>query len=314
MTCKKNTLLPPLLVVVALAGLASAGCGNYSNEDLEFMQALPEKSDLSADVPTRSAVVLGDTAELYRMTRNVVVIFNGIVDAFVTLIDTIRAYPPTTREPNVRIWGPFPAQNQPGWEVRMVMTRQNLATFIYTVDFHRIGSADAWINIINGSFAASGGVRKGAGTLNVTTAAARAAGLDPDLGYLDAMSATYDNHAFPITVGLQFTNLPNPLKPDDPTQGTYDFAAAENGNGSLSFNFSANSIPGPAGIDVFQVTSTWLGSGPGRSDLQVVSGDAAGAHETQCWNQQFQAVYTDKPWSPLEDLGDPSACPSIPSL
>jgi hypothetical protein len=48
--------------------------------------------------------------------------------------------------------------------------------------------------------------------------------------------------------------------------------------------------------------------------LQVLSGDAAGAHETQCWNQQFQAVYTDKPWSPLEDLGDPSACPVIPSL
>jgi hypothetical protein len=309
MTCKK-TLIPLLLV----AGLTSAGCGNYSNEDLEFMQALPEKPDLSADVPTRSALVLANTAELYRMTRDVVAIFNGVVDAFLTLIDAIRAYPPTTREPNMRIWGPFPAQNQPGWEVRMVMTRQDLAMFVYTVDFHAIGSSDPWINVINGSFAATGGVRKGVGMLNVTTAIARAAGLNPDLGYLDAMNATYDNHDFPVTVDLHYTNLPNPLKPDDPTEGTYDFAAAENGNGSLSFNFSANSIPGPAGIDVFQVTSNWLGSGPGRSDLQVVSGDAAGAHEAQCWNQQFLAVYTDKPWSPLEDLGDPSACPAIPSL
>jgi hypothetical protein len=309
MICKK-TLVPLLLV----AGLASAGCGNYSNEDLEFMQALPEKPDLSADVPTRSAVVLGDTAELYRMTRDVVVIFNGVVDAFLNLIDTIRSFPPTTRMPDTRIWGPFPAQMQPGWEVRMTMVRQDLATFTYAVDFHAIGSADAWINVINGDFAASGGARKGVGHLGVTTAIARAAGLDPDLGYLDAMTAKYDNRAFPITVDLEFTNLPNPLKPTDPTQGTYDFAAGENGNGSLSFNFAANSIPGPAGIDVFQVTSNWLGSGPGRSDLQVVSGDAAGAHETQCWNQQFQAVYTDKPWSPLEDLGDPSACPAIPSL
>ncbi len=127
---------------------------------------MPEKSDLSADVPTRSAVVLANTAELYRMTRNVAVIFNGMVDSFLTFIDAIRSYSPTTRMPNVRIWGPFPATDQPGWDVRMVMTRQDLATFTYTVDF-RPRSADrdnGWINVINGSFAASGGVRKGSGT------------------------------------------------------------------------------------------------------------------------------------------------------
>jgi len=67
MTCKK-TLVPLLLIVTGLAGLAGSGCGNYSTEDLEFMNALPEKSDLSADVPGRSAVVLASTAELYRMT------------------------------------------------------------------------------------------------------------------------------------------------------------------------------------------------------------------------------------------------------
>ena len=65
------------------------------------------------------------------MTRNVVVIFNGVVDSFLTLIDAIRSYSPTTRQPDERIWGPFPAQDQPGWEVRMVMTRQDLATFSY---------------------------------------------------------------------------------------------------------------------------------------------------------------------------------------
>jgi len=315
MTCRR-TLFPLLLmIVVGLTGLTGAGCGNYSNEDLEFMSALPEQSDLSAEVPVRSAVVLADTAELYRMTRNVVVIFNGVVDSFLSLIDAIRAYSPTTRLPDERIWGPFPAQNQPGWEVRMVMVREDLATFTYEVDFRPIGSGDdAWIEVIGGSFAATGGVRRGSGHLEVTTAAARAAGLDPGLGFLDSMIADYDNHASPITVNLSFTNLPNPLAPDDPTQGTYGFSTDANGNGSLTFNFSANSIPGPVGIDVFEVTSSWLGSGEGRSDLQVVSGDAAGAHEAQCWNRQFQVVYTDKPWSPLEDIGTPSDCPAIPSL
>jgi hypothetical protein len=316
MTCKKE-LIPLLLVVVGLSGLASTGCGNYSNEDLEFMQALPEKPDLTAVVPVRSAVVLASTAELYHMTRDVVVIFNAIVDGFLTIIDTIRSYSPTTRHPNERIWGPFPSTDHPGWDVRMLMTHDNLTTFSYHVGFRPIGFAGAddagWIDVINGSFAASGGARKGSGELEVTTAAARAAGLDPGLGYLDALTAHYDNHAFPITVDLDFTNLPNPFKPDDPTHGIYDFAADENGNGSLSFNFNGNPVPGPA-TDVVQVTSTWLGSGEGRSDLQVVSGDAAGAHETQCWDRLFQPVYTDKPWAPLEDIGALSDCPVIPSL
>src|SRR4051812_7704845 len=156
MTCKK-TLIPLLLV----AGLTSAGCGNYSNEDLEFMQALPEKPDLSADVPTRSALVLANTAELYRMTRDVVAIFNGVVDAFLTLIDAIRAYPPTTREPNMRIWGPFAAgKDKPGWDVRMKITRTDLATFTYEVGFRPTGfgggEEEGWINIVTGTFAAAG--------------------------------------------------------------------------------------------------------------------------------------------------------------
>ena len=126
------------------------------------MQALPEKPDLSADVPTRSALVLANTAELYRMTRNVVAIFNGVVDAFLTLIDAIRAYPPTTRLPERRIWGPFPgARNQPGWEVRMVMTRQDLATFNYRSISGDRRRDDSWIIVISGNFAATGGVRKG---------------------------------------------------------------------------------------------------------------------------------------------------------
>jgi hypothetical protein len=319
MTCKKALLpllsITPLLLVTG--GFAGTGCGNYSNEDLEFMQALPEQSQLSAVVPTRSAVVLASSAELYRMTRDVVVIFNGIVDAFLTVIDTIRAYPPTTRQPNERIWGPFPSNDHRGWDVRMLMTRDNLTTFSYHIGFRPsgfVGGEDAgWLDVINGSFVASGGARKGSGMLMITTAAARAAGLDPGLGYLDTLIANYDNHAFPMTVDLNFTNLPNPLKPDDPTSGIYDFAAAENGNGSLSFNFTGNPIPGSM-TDVVQVTSAWLGSGEGRSDLQVVSGDAAGAHETQCWDHLLLPVYTNKPWSQGEDIGTPADCPVIPSL
>ena len=311
----KNGLVSVLLIALGLSG---TGCGNYSNEDLEFMNALPEKDDLSAEVPAvRSAVSLGNAPELYLLTRNVVVIFNGIVDSFLNLIDTIRAFSPTTRRTNRRIWGPFPADNQPGWMVRMNMTRDDLANFSYQVGFRPDtfvgGDDEGWIDIITGTFAAAGGVRKGIGTLSIMTADARAAGLDPGLDYLDWLTAGYDNRAFPISVNLKFAKLPNPLKPDDPTDGDYTYLAHQDGQGQLTYNWSAYSIPGPA-LDVFNVTSRWLGTGEGQSDLQVVSGDAAGARENQCWNQQLQAVYIDKPWLSADDIGTPSACPSIPTL
>jgi hypothetical protein len=294
---------------------AVSGCGNYSNEDLEFMNALPEKQDLTADIPVRSAVVLADTAELYRMTRNVVVVFNGIVDGFLSVVDTIRSYPATTRLPNERIWGPGPADKQPGWLVQLVMIRQNLITFDYRLEYLPASAPDSTpLVLMSGTFAASGGVRRGVGHVDVNTEMLRNAGVDVDLGYLDMLSIDYDTSAFPVTVSLTFTNFVNPLKLDDPTAGTYVYSTQANGQGALSYDVTGNIIPGLQGLDTINVTSRWLGSGEGRGDLQVVSGDGAGLDETQCWNGQFQAAYTNKPWAPLEDIGAASDCAPIPTL
>jgi hypothetical protein len=293
---------------------ASAGCGNYSNEDLEFMAALPEKQELSAEVPTRSALVLGETAEYYRLTRNVSLIFNGITEAFLGIIDTIRAFPPTTRKLNERIWGPFEAEHQPGWMIRMLMTRAG-TTFTYHLQFQPASDpSSGWLSLIDGFYAVTGGVRRGQGQIKVVTAPLRAAGVDPDLGFLDQLTVDYTTSEFPIDVKLMFTNLPNPLKTDDPMQGTYEYAVQSNGQGALTYDYFADVIPGPM-IDEVLVTSRWLGTGEGRADLQVVSGDAAvGAQATECWNRFFRAVYIDKPWAPLEHLATPADCPAIPTL
>jgi hypothetical protein len=304
------------LLIVALVGGSIAGCGNYSNEDLEFMAVLPEKADLEAVIPLRSAIVVGDTAELYRLSRSVTLIFNGIVDSFLRLVDEIRANPPTERAPGTRTWGPVPATNQPGWMLEMVMTRLDIATFQYQLQFRRATAADdaAWIPLFVGNYDASGGVRQGMGHVELRTGPLRAAGADPGMGYLDTLAVDYTTNQFPVTVRLEFTNLPNPFKADDPSHGLYTYATQSNGQGALSYDFTGDIIPITSAPDTVEVTSRWLGTGEGRGDLQVVSGDAAGAQETQCWNERFQAVYTYKPWAPLENLGDPSACPAIPTL
>ena len=86
----------------------------------------------------------------------------------------------------------------------------------------------------------------------------------------------------------------------------------------MTFDVIGNLIPLTPAIEDMRVTSRWLSSGEGRADLTVVSGDGAGAMQTQCWDRSFQETYDSKPWAPTEDFpanppGDPAAiCPDIP--
>src|SRR5260221_7962131 len=110
MISDRRPLSLSLSLASACVALVAAGCGDYSNEDLEFMNALPESSELRANIPPRSsALAPADEAELARSTHTVTAGFNGLLGALVDIVDTGRSYPPTTPTPNGRIWGPFPA-------------------------------------------------------------------------------------------------------------------------------------------------------------------------------------------------------------
>src|SRR5450432_566996 len=114
---RASLLAAPLaaLVVAAPLALLAAGCGNYTNEDLEYMNALPQGSDLRANIPpVTGAVELANEAELARSTHDTTRGFNGLLMALVDLVDAIRSYPPTTRTPTSRIWGPFAADQSKG--------------------------------------------------------------------------------------------------------------------------------------------------------------------------------------------------------
>src|SRR5262249_26926127 len=152
-----------------------------------------------------------DTAELYRMTRTTAVVFNTMIDSVLGLVDIIRAFPPTTREPDRRVWGPAPSDDHPGWLFEMVMERKDAATFSYLIQFAPQADPGAWIPLIDGTYTVSGGVRRGMGYLHVDTVALRAAGVDT-FGYLDDLTVNYTTNSFPITVDLEFHSRPNPFK------------------------------------------------------------------------------------------------------
>jgi hypothetical protein len=312
MTCRPRSTLPALALLFATLG----ACGNYSNEDLEFMNAVPAREDLSANIP-RSMILPANEAELSRDTHNVVKAFNGALD-FLTAADTIRAYQPTTRIPDGRIWGPVPMADHLGWQWRFRMTRDPSApeTFNYAFEIERIGGSESeWIAFIHGDFTSTGGARRGTGHFVMEADGLRNAGYliqpDGDGNWFKSLSVSYSTADYPINVMMMLVLYPK----GDVTNMIgimYTYEQQSNGQGAMAFS-GTDSTTGRS----LQITSRWLASGRGRADATGQDGLGNQATWTECWNDSFVSVYDNKPWAtPPEPVtsGDPSFCPDIPTL
>jgi hypothetical protein len=310
MTCKRIAAL----TVVAAAALA--GCGNYSNEDLEYMNAVPDRDALAANIPS-SRILPANEAELSRTTHDIVAVFNGLLDMILGGVDTIRGYQPTQRLPNARIWGPVRAEREIGWQWQFVVDRDPAMPeqFTYKWQFQRVGDApNAWLNFVTGAFEAASGARRGMGAFHVETATLREAGYPFDKGgeRISSIDVTYSTREFPISVVVDFVQFTEDFTSTNTFH--YEYGALESGQGAMRFVITGTDlIAGPL-VDSLAVTTRWLASGAGRGEATVTQGDAVvGLMQVECWDTNFRATYNDKPWKIDENVGsDLSVCPDIP--
>jgi hypothetical protein len=320
MTCNSRLLLALSLMA------AAAGCGNYSNEDLEFMNALPETGDLQANLPARSsALEPASEAELARLTHNTTNSFNRLLDDLTGIVDTIRTSSPTSRTPDSRTWGPFPADRSKGvnldWKTRMIMTRDLTVKdqFDYEIDVHKDGSSELeWLVFIRGTFMSGLTARRGMGHVELVTADVRAAGLDvSDLGVLDSLVIDYRRLPILTTVDMTITDLPAAGSTDAPMV-LFHYKQTATGRGQMIFDLIGNLVTTGPAIEDVQVTSNWLPTGEGLAQLRVLSGDGVGLQQAECWDTSFDATFNVKPWAPMEQVaptGDQaSLCPDIPAF
>jgi hypothetical protein len=303
------------------------GCGNYSNEDLEFMNALPERDALAVNIPpVTGAIALAREAELARTTHETTRGLNALSGSLVAIVDWVRSFPPTARTDSSRIWGPFPNDprgKNPGWQTRMIVSRSTevAGQLDYEIAQHKVGAADTdWPVFVRGFFLSGRSARRGTGHVELLTAEVRAKGLDvSDLGMLDHLEIDYDTLGDPLTITMHITDLPDPGSADPAPQADYRYRANAAGQGEMTFDLFKNVVPGAA-IEDLRIVSQWLPSGEGMATLMVVSGDGMGARQLECWDRSFAATYNDKPFAPGEDVpgdppGDPSAfCPVIPQI
>jgi hypothetical protein len=306
-----------LLVSLSLALLAGA-CGNYSNEDLEFMNAVPTSDGLTVSLPPKPLSTT-DEAELAANTHDQVRNYNTLIDTVMAYVETVRSYEPTSRGHDsqgrdTRTWGPAPATDDDtgapnGWRWRFVMTRnaESASKFHYQFDLQPIGGADdEWTLFISGDFDAAVGLRRGNGNFLVDFQTLRTLGYPfKDDGKLASIAVTYATAAFPTSVSMM-------LVATDGTTAGIEYSAQADGSGALSFTLTGDLIKLTPALETLAVTALWLPSGAGRADEVVQSGDGAGLHRTECWNSSFVVTYEDKAWDATSNFGDLATdCPAI---
>jgi hypothetical protein len=299
--------------VCALAALLLSACGNYSNADLDFQIAVPEREDLNAKLPAQYALIAADAAEYVKTTREVAGVFNAFIDGVTAIIDHVRAYPATVRAGDTRIWGPFPHDKDPAFELRLSITRGRDPAasagyrFTYAIEFHRIGAATPFQPFLSGTFAPGGGARRGAGEFSLDLGPARAAGFPVrEFNQLQTLQVRYQRMSFPATIEMTIENVVEAETP----RATVTYVEEQNGAGAMSFVFRVrdNML-----VQALGLKTRWRADGSGRGDARVVEGFGSIAANlppiaTDCWGPDGRATYSFRGFAPQRDEGAVASC------
>jgi hypothetical protein len=304
---------PALLCLLAACG------GNLSNEDLEYLNALPTREALASKLTESGArsgsglavrkdrLSLGEPSQLFSDTRKASMDFNAGVDGLLTLLENIRTVPPTRRELNRRLWGPWPDRKHPGNDVRFVMDRDG-DFFHYRLEFKPSKDGDdAWWAFLEGSFKADAGIRKGEGELHLFIEAALARGLNVGaLRGLKALDLGYQTRQPPLRVEMILTTSP----PAVPPEIRYTYRELPGGFGEMTFLLKdTDVVPGGLREDV-EITSRWTPDRGGVGTYEIKEGDLKGANYRECWDAQGLVTYAKRSWE-LFGIGLASDCPDV---
>ncbi|OJH39034.1 hypothetical protein BON30_21520 [Cystobacter ferrugineus] len=308
-----------------LGCLATACGGNISNDDLQFLNALPTREDLSAKLPGAERVwemgssrqrvaplALGELSQFYANTRRAADDFNRGLDGVFSYLEGVRKSSPTTRTPEFRIWGPMENPRHPGHEVRFKMERKPEG-FTFWIEFRPVGSDEAaWWSALEGRVHPEGGSRRGEGTLSILMAQMRDHGIqEPWFMGLERLDVDYQTSMLPISVRMHF--VPGP--PGSGSETSYAYHELPGGPGQMRFlSEDMDLVPGEQREKV-AVLSRWTQDQGGMAIVEATGGDVppgSTATLVECWDASFRTTYTKRNGESEE--GDASSCPDVSAL
>ena len=316
------------LLLLVLACLPVACGGNFSNGDLEFLNALPAREDLASKLPADEArhadslrqrtdrlrmQQLGEQSQLYADTHGASESFNKRLDGLLTLLEGIRDRRPTAREPDRRLWGPYPSREHPGHELRFVMVR-DAENFSYALQVRKTADGEeGWWSFVEGTFLAEGGLRKGQGFVSLKIAEARARGFDTrGFPALDRLDIAYQTRALPLWVQMHLVPRPD----QSATDARYAYRELPEGLGEMGFVLQDSDLVPGGRAEKLTVLSRWTQDRGGVGLIQVTGGDVpSGLTHThvECWDAAFRVTYVARSWE-SRPVGDAASCPDVSAL
>ncbi|HYU16444.1 MAG TPA: hypothetical protein VEL05_10240 [Candidatus Acidoferrum sp.] len=303
-----RTARSPLLVATLATALATA-CA--VEEDPPIADALPTAESVQIKLPDAQQRSIGQLAEYYVLTRQVTRDLNAGAAWVLVVVHTVVQFPATTIEGSVYTWGPWSGSALDPAEWKLVVTASGDGTFDWELDGRSKSSPeDGFIPVITGHAVPGDEPHRGSGDFRI----------DFDAGeQVNPVDNTPDNGAIDVTYDLEnrdgtaasltmhaegIDSLGNP--------GSFDYAYAENQDGSGDFQFGLETDVEENGSAAEQalIRSRWLASGAGRADASISGGDLGGfeVEASECWSEQFRRTYyTDSAdFAPTE--GDPADC------
>ncbi len=322
----KALVLGAALAVAVAVTVGGAGC-NLSNEDLEFLYALPSREILQARAPgegagmgtsegalgqRRDALSVGDASEGYKLTVGAAGEFNKLVFGVLDIVEKVRRLRPTERTLDRRVWGPFDDEHDKDKQARLIIERafeaDGTPSYTWGVEFRRKSGTGDWLAGVEGFFAATKDVRKGTGSFSFEAERLRDAGLqgpddDPNVQKLEFDYATDEE---PVEIGVRLVTAES--------VGHSAAAYAQDGSGAVRTLITAN-VGGTPAQEQLYIDSRWVAGGAGRADMEITGGDLGPSRVTaiECWDAQGKVVYA-RPWEFFKpDVGTVNDCAVPPA-
>jgi hypothetical protein len=275
------------LLAIALV----CACGNLSNEDVAFVEAIPSKEQLQVQVPlanTAQPACQFGNADVYTTAKTTGDSINAGVNSLLTLVDAIRGVAPTTRSSDSRTWGPFPDSNHPGFTVRVDMERELDAQGVpwrwdYQITETKADKSQSLV-VLEGNF--YGPMAKdGTGRIVLHFENSQALGI-----------AGAKDPGFPLNIYYELGTDPHRISLDL-TEGVgfgvpsfdYQFAGYADGHGSFAF-----AAAGSNGCTQ-EINTAFTAKGAGRDTVNVKCGPFNLGTVQQCWDVSNCLSYINDP-------------------
>lgn len=333
-------------VTAAIFAVVASGCGNFSNEDIVFMAAMPKPGDVALKVPgqptnqseqglaeqTQSLVACSEDNLLCLAGQVSTAINTGVYELLAMVDNIVQNRAPTKRARGLRLWGPVYVASA-NLSVRFEMRKysyQSSEVFEYCLHALR-GPIDqqkaddvtcdsasddsGLVRILHGSFtpgALDGTAASGRGSLVFDLNSCRDASVcqPADQGKL---TVDYDNTQDQESIEVHIRDI-EPVASVAallPPEADYCYKRQPSGAGFFKFSVNADFVPGLFhDPEHLEISAQWDAAEAGRADAAISAGDLGSdqVNATYCWDAALQTSFYQDSADQNPTVGSASQC------